>query len=49
MKRPKQLPAVERKPTSATWTIAVAGVRPSTLVGKRPSPACKLLADYRCQ
>lgn len=48
MKRPKQLPAIDRKSANAASAAAAAGVRPSKLVGRQPSPACRLLADYRC-
>jgi hypothetical protein len=54
MKRPKQLPAVERKATIWAATIAAVGVRPSAipyypLVGQRPSPACRAVADRGCR
>jgi hypothetical protein len=50
MKCPKQLPAVERPARSSTSFIAAtAGVRPSTLIGKQPSPACRLLSEYGCK
>jgi hypothetical protein len=48
MKRPKQLPAVERKPTSSISSGAAVGVRPATLVGNPPSPACRALYGYGC-
>jgi hypothetical protein len=49
MKRPKQLPAVERNTTSSASSSATAGVQPSKLVGKQPSPACRALAGYGCK
>jgi hypothetical protein len=47
MKRPKQLPAVDRNSTRSAST-GVPGVHPSKLVGKQPSPACRALAGYGC-
>jgi hypothetical protein len=48
MKRPKQLPAVERNSTRSASSVAAAGVRAATLVGNPPSPACRALYGYGC-
>ena len=48
MKRPKQLPAVERITTRSASTATVAGVTPSKLVGRQPAPACRAIASYGC-
>ena len=53
MKKPKQLPAVERKRTVSSLMIATTGIHPSAaprykLVAKQPSPACKVTADFGC-
>lgn len=50
MKRPKQLPFVERKGLRSTSAVSgKAGVQPASLVGKGPSPACRLLSEYGCR
>jgi hypothetical protein len=53
MKRPKHLPAVERYSRISTSSVGVAGVRPSMIagktVGRQPTPACRMLSEYRCR
>ncbi len=48
MKRPKQLPAVERNTMHSATAPAAAGVGASKLVSNPPSPACRTLAGYGC-
>jgi hypothetical protein len=53
MRRPRQLAAIERNMVGACATVA-SGIRPcglerQTLVGKRPSPACRALGEYGCR
>jgi hypothetical protein len=49
MKRPKQLPSVDRKGSgAASSTSGKGGVYPATLVGQQPTPACRLLSEYGC-
>lgn len=49
MKRPKSLPTVERNVTISASAAKSAGVVASTLVGKKPSPACRGIAGYGCR
>jgi len=53
MKRPKQMPAVDRNSNKSASVPVAAGVGPSDaprykFVGKQPSPACKAVADRGC-
>ena len=53
MKRPKQLPAVERKLRASAAMMGIAKLAPQalahqTLVGKRASPACRAMRDHKC-
>jgi hypothetical protein len=53
MKQPKHLPAVERHGRISAVPGGMTGVGPSMIagktVGKQPSPACRLLSEYRCK
>lgn len=53
MKQPKHLPAVERHGRISAASVGMTGVRPAMIagktVGKQPSPACRLLSEYRCR
>lgn len=53
MKRPKQLPAVERNARISAASHAMAGVSASMIakktIGRQPSPACRLLSEHRCK
>lgn len=49
MKTPKQTPFVEKSSVSAhIGSGAQDGVAPAGLVGRQPTPQCRLLSEYTC-
>jgi len=53
MKQPKHLPTVERHGRISASSVGMAGICPSAIaaktVGRQPSPACRLIGEYRCK